>query len=45
MNPQELGEELKAMMLHRKVQTSKILGCLLKTSVHDVYVHRKVTCE
>ncbi len=40
MNPQEHGDKMKAMML-----PSKILGGLLKTIVHGVYVHCKMTCE
>jgi hypothetical protein len=40
VNPQELGDELKSMML-----SSKSLVVFRKTSVHDVYGYRKVTCE
>ena len=40
MNPQELGEELKPMML-----SSKCLVVFSKLSVHGVYGYRKVACE
>ena len=40
MNPQELGVEMKVMML-----LSKCLVVFSKPSVHGVYGYRKVACE